>query len=72
MTPVIYSSQKSPEGCSETNIFLEEEHNFGKSVQICAQITNCTSKKYIHEEVHFLGRSALLCEYNFFDVQFEI
>ena len=26
----------------KTNIFLEEVHFFGKSVQICGQITNCT------------------------------
>ena len=35
-------------------MFREEVHFFGKSVQICAQITNCTSKKL------YSRRSALL------------
>ena len=40
----------------KTKVFREEVHFFGKSVQICAQITNCTSKKL------YLRRSALFWE----------
>ena len=42
-----------PEGCSKNQNFPGRSALFGKSVQICAQITNCTSKNYIHKEVHF-------------------
>ena len=39
----------------KTKNFREEVHFFGKSVQICAQITNCTSKK-----IYSPRKSALL------------